>query len=347
MPAFRRCETCDQELAAQLGTGPRRRFCSNRCRQAGYRRRIAPPAALGRGLTPAWSTETAALYTGDAGMVLQQLPARSVHCVVTSPPYFGLRDYEGQPEQLGAEPTVQAYVQRLVHVFREVRRVLRSDGTVWLNLGDSYSGRANAGPSVGRSGRADRAAIIPGRVNTIADAPYKSLLGIPARVALALVEDRWVWRNEIIWDKPNPQRTTAVDRLMVAHEPVMLFVKGPRYHFDLTPLRIPSRRPRNDPTRGSHPDGANPGDVWTVSTNRTKVGHMAAYPTELAYRAIAAGCPTGGVVLDPFSGSGTTGVAALQLDRRYIGIDLHEPYNQAAAARLAAHPDKENPSGPR
>lgn len=176
----------------------------------------------------------------------------------------------------------------------------------------------------------------PARVNP-ATAPYKSLLGIPWRVATALTDDRWVLRNDIIWHKPNGLPHSGTDRLANRHEHLFLFTPTPRgYHFDLAPLRTPPRRSaERSPTRASHPDGANPGDVWTISATPAQPGHTAGYPAELARRAITAGSPAGGVVLDFCSGTATTGVAALELGRRYIGIELHQPDNDAAARRLA------------
>jgi DNA modification methylase len=193
------------------------------------------------------------------------LPDESVHCIVTSPPFFNLRDYQ-HPDQLGLEPTVDAYLARLLAILAEARRVLRPDGTLWLNLGDSYSGRANAGDSVGRSGRADHAELIPRRRNTIATAPHKSLLGIPWRVALALIEQRWLLRNDIIWNKTNAIPHPVEDRFTNRREHLFLFTRSARYWFDLTPLRATpaAETRRRDPP--STPRSAAPSCIQTAPT---------------------------------------------------------------------------------
>ncbi|WP_368861216.1 site-specific DNA-methyltransferase [Frankia sp. AgB32] len=305
---------------------------------------------------PVHTDESVTLYAGDATAVLRGLPSASVHCVVTSPPYYGLRDYD-HPDQLGVEETPAAYVARLAAVFAEVRRVLRADGTCWVNLGDSYAGRANGGPSVGMSRRADRASVIPPRRNTTAHAPYKSLLGIPWRVALALQDDGWTIRNAITWHKTNGMPESVTDRFANRTETVFLLTRSARYWFDLDPVREApidpaggaewtTRRARGAPGRrgvdpapsvaaadrdvAPHGGGRNPGDVWSLPVASFDGGHFAVFPPEIPRRAILTGCPPGGVVLDPFSGSGTTGMVAGQLGRRYIGIDLNPDYHQLA-----------------
>ncbi|ETA03454.1 DNA modification methylase [Frankia casuarinae] len=288
-----------------------------------------------------------------------------MHCVVTSPPYFGLRDY-GEPGQIGLEPTPAAYVARLAEVFTEVRRVLHPDGTCWLNLGDSYAGKANGGPSVGLTRRADRAELIPPRRNTTAAAPYKSLLGIPWRVAFALQDAGWTVRNAIVWAKTNAMPESVTDRFASRTETLFLLTRSARYHFDLDPVRetpvdptggaewaqrrkqgVPGRRGRNpessvtaaDRDFAAHQAGRNPGDVWQIPVANFPGAHFAVFPPEIPRRAILTGCPPGGVVLDPFSGSATTGMVALQLGRRYVGIDLNPDYHRLALrTRLLERP---------
>lgn len=303
-------------------------------------------------MTLHYSDDQVTLHHGDALDVLRTLPAESVNCVVTSPPYYGLRDY-GEPGQYGLEATPTAYVEQMRLVFAEVRRVLTADGTCWLNLGDTYAGKANAGASVGRTRRSDRAELIPLRVNTTAEAPYKSLLMLPERVAWALVDDGWCLRNRVVWHKPNAMPESVADRLATRHESVFMLVKSPRYWFDLDAIREPqdSRGQRHEgrsgyrvdhPSKGRvieralHPLGRNPGDVWTLPLAPFPAAHFATFPPDLAERCVVAGCRPGGVVLDPFVGSGTTGMVALKHGRRFVGIDLSVKYlDLALKTRLA------------
>ncbi len=225
-------------------------------------------------MKPYFADDTVVLWLGDALEVLGTLGDESVNCCVTSPPYYGLRDY-GQPGQYGLEATSAAYVDRLRLVFAEVRRVLARDGTLWLNLGDSYAGKANAGVSVGRSRRADRAELIPRRVNTTAEAPYKSLLMIPARVCWALVEDGWCLRNRIVWEKTDAMPESVTDRLSNRYEDLLLLTRSPRYWFDLDGIREPAnpanlRRGRTWAERRGH--GAPPRHgLAGVSVTRTSL----------------------------------------------------------------------------
>lgn len=334
---------------------------------------------------PYFTDDTVTLYHGDALAVLRTLPSASVDCVVTSPPYFGLRDY-GVDGQLGAEASPQEFADALVAVLREARRVLADDGTLWLNLGDSYSGRADGAANVSR-GRA-RAEVIPARRNTAAVLGTKQLLGIPWRAALALQDDGWILRSEVIWAKPNPNPERMKDRPTQAHESVFLLTKSRRYYYDwqaiaekstatdarpqpvrarqladeagLTEAHLNAVRAvgmndagkasatqtgagRNSPetTRlaaeakaalGGYfrefltADLKNARDVWQIPVAKFPEAHFATYPVELPSRCILAGSRPGGVVLDPFSGSGTTGLAAARHGRRYVGIDLNAEY---------------------
>jgi len=295
-------------------------------------------------MKPYYQDDAVTLYHGDALAVLADLPDASADCIVTSPPYFGLRDY-GVDGQIGAETSPAEFVAALVAVFREARRVLADDGTFWLNLGDSYNNTSsgqNGTASTGiTGGRHDR---LGGRRSALlAPMPAKNLIGIPWRVALALQDDGWILRNDVIWHKSNAMPESVTDRLSNRHEHLFLLSKKPRYWFDLDPIRephvsTPGREGENfmrgqksirpvGPNSGAYSEhGRNPGDVWTIATQPFSEAHFATMPPALAERCIQAGCRPGGVVLDPFSGSGTTGLAAGRHGRRYVGVDLNRDY---------------------
>lgn len=290
------------------------------------------------------------LYHGRALDVVGEMEDESVDCIVTSPPYFGLRDY-GTDGQYGAEETPQEFVDNLVTLYREARRVLAADGTFWLNLGDSYNakpGQRKVGDKAGDKQRTKRGSTgSPSR--SVAGIPPKGMIGIPWRVALALQDDGWILRNDIIWSKPNGMPESVRDRLASKHEHLFLLTKSRSYWFDLNPIREApaetsiARSKRNrfaedrsqagvgapntlDPRRAVHPGGKNPGDVWEISTQPFSGAHFAVFPQELPRRCIVAGCKPGGTVLDPCSGSGTTGAAATENGRKYIGIDINADY---------------------
>jgi len=261
------------------------------------------------------------IHTGDSLAVLQTLPAASVQCCVTSPPYWGLRDY-GHDGQIGLEETPEQYVARLVAVFAEVRRVLADDGVLWLNLGDSYG-----------SG--------------------KQLVGIPWRVAFALQADGWYLRSDTIWHKPNPMPESVRDRPTKAHEYVFLLSKSARYFYDSDSIRETSitgdlNSPRgskgvlgsmNAGLRGDSDKGysgktRNTRSVWTIPTQPYSGAHFAVMPPALADRCIKSGSRVGDVVLDPFSGAGTTGMVARRLRRQYVGIELNPEFADMARRRI-------------
>lgn len=310
-------------------------------------------------MTVHYRDDQVTLHCGDALTVLSVMPDESVDCVVTSPPYWGLRDYR-VAGQYGLESTPSEYIEQMRLVFAQVRRVLAVDGTLWLNLGDTYAGKANAGASVGRTRRADRAELIPARVNATAEAPYKSLLMLPERIAWTMIEDGWTLRNRVVWAKSNAMPESVTDRLSCRHEAVFLFSRSPSYWFDLDPIREPLSRPEalgegivfggtnggEGKVGGSarrsggdrsvygaasrnqlrHGAGRNPGDVWAIPTQPFPDAHFAVMPSTLASRCVLAGCKPGGVVLDPFAGSCTTGLAALRAGRRFVGVDLNPEY---------------------
>ena len=289
------------------------------------------------------------IYTGDATETLQELPAESVNMVMTSPPYWKLRDY-GVDGQLGREETAGAFVQNLADVFDEVKRVLRPDGSLWLNLGDTYDD--------------------------------KDLQQIPARVALELQQRGWILRNRVTWAKPNPMPQSVKDRLNDTTEAVFHFVKERDYWYDLDAIREPyaeASRKRmeygkngveNDDDNYGHNEsggvnaavettreqyhaaGKNPGDVFEVTTKAFPEAHFAVYPPELCEKPIKATCPPDGVVLDPFAGAGTTLLKAKELGREYVGIELNPEYADMARARIGLSPhdpsnvrDDDNQSG--
>lgn len=269
------------------------------------------------------------IHGGDCREVLASLPAESVNCVVTSPPYWGLRDY-GVAGQFGLEATPEEYVANMVAVFREVRRVLLDYGTLWLNLGDSYG-------------------------------EQKQLVGIPWRVAFALQADGWYLRSDIIWSKPNPMPESVTDRPTKAHEYVFLLTKSPRYFYDVEAVREPNvtvgdRREGNgrhaydgkwdgtgnDGTQQAfvtiNPAGRNRRSVWTIATKPYPGAHYAVMPEALVEPCVLAGCPKGGTVLDPFGGSGTVARVANRLSRRAVLIDLNPEYLDQQMKRNADIP---------
>lgn len=295
-------------------------------------------------MKPYYEDERLTLIHGDASEQVRTLDAGSVQTVVTSPPYFKLRDY-GEDGQYGAEATVGEFVERLVALFREIRRVLADDGTVWLNLGDSYASGGMSNPSSKSTlgGGKDRGAGNYSITRRTLDAPPKNLLGIPWRVALALQADGWILRSDIIWRKPNAMPESVTDRPTKAHEYLFLLTKSPRYYYDAAAIKVPAVKgaagSRFDTGKtASHmlgrastaaraDDGlVNIRTVWSVPTIPFRGAHFAVYPPELIRPCIRAGSAPGDVVLDPFSGSGTTGMVALQEGRKYVGIDLNSDY---------------------
>lgn len=305
------------------------------------------------------------ILVGDSLEMLRSLPASSVNCAVTSPPYYGLRDY-GVSGQIGLEETPDAFVAKLVEVFREVRRVLKDDGTLWLNLGDSYFAKPPGNPgAMQRSNGTTRArgedSTIDRRLSAQRGIPpgckAKDLIGIPWRVAFALQADGWYLRQDIIWHKPNPMPESVRDRCTKAHEYIFLLSKSRKYYFDSEAIKEPMKlssvkrqetgwngdRKRGMPTTLSphsmshygKPSGGmrNKRSVWTVTTKPFKGAHFATFPPDLVEPCILAGCPVGGTVLDPFFGAGTTGFVAQKLNRKYIGIELNAEYAEIAKRR--------------
>ena len=257
------------------------------------------------------------ILNGDCVDEMKKLPEKSFYTVVTSPPYWGLRDY-GMADQLGLEQTPEEYVKNMVQVFRELHRVLRDDGTVWLNLGDSYARTGGDSSQTGRHWDSRKNNPITGHnrfAKNIGLKP-KDLVGMPWRVAFALQKDGWYLRQDIIWHKPNPMPESVTDRCTKAHEYIFLLSKNAHYYFD---QQIWLRHKRS---------------VWTVTTKPYKEAHFAVFPTDLIEPCIKAGCPRDGYVLDPFGGSGTTGLVADRLGRNATVIELNKDYVEIAEKRI-------------
>jgi DNA modification methylase len=327
---------------------------------------------------------TVRILIGDCRDKLRELPDASVHCCVTSPPYFGLRDY-GVDGQMGLEPTPDKYVAGMVEVFREVRRVLRDDGVLWLNIGDSYAGSWGAQGRQGETGQMATRAVSQQRGRSkisaaqIAAHPQtasrtgsirqpglkpKDLIGIPWLLAFALRADGWYLRQDIIWSKPNPMPESVRDRCTKAHEYIFMLSKSPRYFYDAeaisqplaeSTVRIHSSpgvsQKKTDPNWKTAKTGGHSGlgngahrlerstrnkrSVWEVGTQPYADAHFAVYPPALIEPCVLAGCPSGGIVLDPFGGAGTTGLVADRLGRDAILIELNEEYAEIARSRLS------------
>ncbi len=341
------------------------------------------------------------ILQGDVRETLRALETGSVQTCVTSPPYFGLRDY-GVSGQIGLEPTPAEYVEQMVAVFREVRRVLRDDGTLWLNLGDSYASGGGTGSQGSRGERFDRRhtreTLMPVRKWPHEAIKPKDLIGIPWRVAFALQQDGWYLRQDIIWHKSNPMPESVRDRCTKAHEYVFLLSKSERYYWDAEAMQEPANltgkgnangfrggayinnSPFDNAAGGNRTQKGNVGtrskrdsfkrdgskraevipgqsvgthrpdrpeseydvftrnrrSVWTVATRPYKGAHFATFPPALIEPCVLAGAPFDGLVLDPFTGSGTTAAVALQHGRRFIGCELNPDYIKLAEARIAA-----------
>ena len=287
----------------------------------------------------------ATLHLGDCLEVLRTMPEASVQCCVTSPPYYGLRDY-GHADQIGLEQSPEEYVAKLVAVFREVQRVLKDDGTLWLNLGDSY---ANGG----RQSRDTDDKLSKRGMNVRPDdgAKPKDLLGIPWRVAFALQADGWYLRQDIIWAKPNPMPESVRDRCTKAHEYLFLLSKADRYYFDADAIAEPSIKGsagsrfdagktalhglgRSSEKDRIERDSRNRRSVWTIATKPYSGAHFAVMPPALVEPCILAGSRPSDVCLDPFSGSGTVAAVAASLGRQAIGIELNPEYQSLAIERI-------------
>lgn len=294
---------------------------------------------------------SARVIVGDCLKGLHELPDKSVQCCVTSPPYFGLRDY-GSEGQIGLEETPAEYIDKLVSVFREVWRVLRDDGTVWLNIGDSYAGGGGFAPNApstafSKSGKYGARGAAMKSAGKVPGAKSKDLLMIPARVALALQADGWYLRSDIIWAKPNPMPESVKDRPTSAHEHVFLLTKSPKYFYDIEAVKedskykVPEDRKMSNAYsedsgrhdgKGHRSGGSVNGkkrnlrNVWWLTPKPYKGAHFAVFPPNLVERCVKAGSKEGDTILDPFAGSGTTGMVAESLGRNSILLEISEDY---------------------
>ena len=268
---------------------------------------------------------------------LKEVPDACIQTCVTSPPYFGLRDYEVEG-QIGREETPQEYVEKLVQVFREVWRVLRDNGTLWVNLGDSYANDTKWGGSTsGKHVQALHGNTGVGRNKQKTGIAPKNLIGIPWRVAFALQDDGWTLRSDIIWEKPNCMPESVKDRVTRSHEYVFFLSKRETYFDDAGAIRESTRESQMLGTAGTPDEGfRNKRSVWTINTQPYSGAHFAVMPPDLARPCIMAGSKEGDLVLDPFAGSGTTLQVAKDLNRDYIGIEINESYRPLIEGRTKA-----------
>lgn len=304
------------------------------------------------------------IICGDALKILKTIPSESIDCVVTSPPYWALRDY-GVSGQIGLEPNFEEYLNKLILIFDEIKRVLKPLGTCWVNFGDTYANKTKGGHR--NKSQGNMIDSLPKRVTfeklkTSLSVPPKSLCLIPSRFAIRMIERGWILRNEIIWYKPNQMPQSVKDRFTVDFEKVFFFVKNRKYYFrqQFEPLKNSPRLERRllDPNKthkriksywfSSRPEitekrrlemlqkGRNKRSIWTIGTINFSGNHFAVYPPKLIETPILAGCPEKGIVLDPFIGSGTTALVAKELKRNFIGIELNSKYVKLARQRLKA-----------
>ena len=294
---------------------------------------------------------------GDCRETLGAFLPNSAQMCVTSPPYYGLRDYGGEDSQIGMEQSPEDYVDELVKTFRLVRDVLKDDGTLWLNIGDSYYNYRSDGnypkQSVSKT-RQDLPQSTPVRGNKLKGYKSKDLIGIPWMLAFALRADGWYLRQDIIWHKPNPMPESVRDRCTKAHEYLFLLSKSKNYYYDNEAIKEPAKdwgtRDRSkgkyhNPGTGLSPHSGleksyekkNKRSVWTVNKKPYKGAHFATYPRELIEPCIRAGSKRGDVILDPFMGSGTTAMTAKELGRFYLGCELHEDYGNLIEKRLGLY----------
>ena len=305
------------------------------------------------------------IICGDALETLKNFPDESINCSITSPPYYGLRDYH-KKEQIGREKTVEEYLDRLINVFREVRRVLKKDGTCFIVIGDSYAGTSSKKEQRDPKYPKGRNGQNPSITQKVLGYKSKDLMGIPWRLAFALREDGWYLRSDIIWHKENAMPEACKDRPTRSYEHIFLLSKSPRYYYDYDSMAEPMKevskkryvRGRSEENKylnensgakiqkinearkyGQYkgdniPQFRNKRDIWTINTTSFRGNHYAAFPPKLAEICMITGCPKGGIILDPFIGSGTVGLIALLHNRKYIGIELNEEYVDLARKRI-------------
>ncbi len=294
------------------------------------------------------------ILAGDCREVLKTMADEIFDCCITSPPYYGLRDYDND-KQIGLEQTPQEYVTQIVNVLREVKRTLKNNGTLWLNLGDSYAGSGKGQTATGSADKKQPKLNGMKLPPNTGEPPAKNLIGIPWRVAFALQEDGWYLRQDIIWHKPNAMPEPIKDRCSKAHEYIFLPSKNKDYYFDYEAIKEPLAENSDvlyrqklregkeynskDPYKKNFPSSfdiekRNKRSVWTVNTKPYMGSHCATYPAELIEPCILAGCPIGGIVLDPFGGGGTTGMTADRLGRNSTLIELNPAYVEIIKDRI-------------
>ena len=299
---------------------------------------------------------------GDCKETLKQFPRGSAQMCVTSPPYYGLRDYGGETDQIGQEDTPEQFVDNLVSVFREVRDVLKDDGTLWVNIGDSYYNYRPGTGGLPKQTVSKTSQDLPTqcnrRANKLDGLKEKDLIGIPWMLAFALRADGWYLRQDIIWHKPNPMPESVKDRCTKSHEYIFLLSKKRKYYYYNEAIKEPVKQDwgKRDRTTGKY---HNPGtglqphsgltksyerknkrDVWSVTNKPYKGAHFACFPPDLIEPCILAGSKKGDIILDPFMGSGTTASVALTHDRHYYGCELHEDYGSLIQKRIRSVPTK-------
>ena len=306
---------------------------------------------------------------GDCRETLKNLTNLSVQTCVTSPPYYGLRDYGGEESQIGQEQTPEDYIKQLVEVFSVVRDKLKDDGTLWVNIGDSYY---NYRPSKGKSypkqtvskTKQDLPDYSSKRNNKLSNLKEKDLIGIPWMLAFALRADGWYLRQDIIWHKPNPMPESVKDRCTKSHEYIFLLSKSKKYYYDNEAIKEPVKKDWGTRTRDNgkyHNEGTglqphsgltksyttkNKRSVWSITNKPYKHAHFATFPPDLIIPPIKAGSKQGDIILDPFMGSGTTGMVAKELGRYFIGCELHDDYSELIRQRMPVEissQDIENP----
>jgi site-specific DNA-methyltransferase (adenine-specific) len=308
------------------------------------------------------------ILQGDAFRVLRKLPSESVDCIVTSPPYYALRDY-GVSKQIGLEETFTEYLEKLLLVFDEAKRVLKRTGSCWVVIGDTYGGSATSGILINRQKKAKSKSRNSLRLTHRKGRYSKCLLQIPARFAIGMIERGWILRNEIIWHKPNMLPSSVKDRFTMDFEKIFFFTKSRRYFFNqqfeapanpdrlknrfLNPekkhkwldsdIKLPVNAGAMERSRGKVlKTGRNKRAVWSIGTGRFTGEHFAVFPERLIETPILAGCPENGLVLDPFMGSGTTAVVARRLNRKFIGIELNSKYVRMANQRILQTEEPKN-----
>ena len=299
---------------------------------------------------------TDTILFGDCRETLKEFDGKARMCV-PSPPYYGLRDYGGEEKQIGQEQSPEEYIENLVQVFKEVKNVLKDDGTLWVNLGDSYynyrpgRGQGLVKQTVSNT-KQDLPDVCPRRGNRLPGLKEKDLIGIPWMFAFAMRADGWYLRQDIIWHKPNPMPESVKDRCTKAHEYIFLFSKNKKYFYDNEAIKEPAKDwGTRDRSKGKyHIEGTglqphsgleksyttkNKRSVWSVTNKPYKGSHFAVFPPDLIEPCIKAGSEEGDIVLDPFMGSGTTAVVSKSLGRHYIGCELHEEYGKLIQKRLS------------